>query len=93
MNKIERRWKEKMRYIRKLTYIDKKGYKRYINSDKLVHQHVAEMMLGRKLLPGETVHHKNRNKLDNRRKNLWVFESQQKHYQIHKKDEKNYGRW
>ena len=83
----------KMRYKRKLTNIYKKGYKRYSDSDKLVHQHVAEMMLGRKLLPGETVHHKNRNKLDNRRKNLWVFESQQKHYQVHKKDEKKYGRW
>ena len=85
--------KEKMRYKRKLTYIDKKGYKHYSDSDKLVHRHVAEMILGRKLRHGETVHHKNRNKLDNRRSNLRVFESQQKHYQIHKKDEKYDGRW
>ncbi len=80
-----------MRNKKKLMYIDKNGYKRYCDSDKLVHRHVAEMMLGRKLIKGETVHHKNRSKLDNRRLNLWVFESQQRHYQIHKKDEKTVG--
>ena len=82
-----------MRYRRKLTYVDKNGYKRYCDSDKLVHKHVAEMKLGRKIRPGEVVHHINRNKLDNRRSNLWVFESQQKHYKIHKDDKKKYGRW
>jgi len=82
-----------MRYNKKLTYIDKKGYKRFRDSDILVHKHVAEMMLGCKLRPGEVVHHNNRNKLDNRRSNLWVFESQQKHYKIHKQDKKKYGHW
>jgi hypothetical protein len=82
-----------MRDKRDKTYLDKNGYKRFRDSNKLVHRHVAEMILGRKLRPGETVHHKNRNKLDNRRSNLWVFESQWRHYQIHKKDEKNYGSW
>lgn len=51
-------------------YIDKNGYKRFSDSNKLVHRHVAEMMLGREIRPGEVVHHKNRNKLDNRRCNL-----------------------
>lgn len=83
----------KMGYKKKLTYIGKNGYKRYCNSDILVHRHVAEMMLGRKLRPGEIVHHKNRNKLDNRRLNLWVFESQQRHHKIHRQDEKKYGEW
>lgn len=74
-------------------YIDKNGYKRFSDSNKLVHRHVVEMMLRRKLRPGEVVHHKNRNKLDNRRLNLWVFESQQKHHKIHEQDEENYGQW
>ncbi len=62
-----------MQYKKKLNYIDKDGYKRYCDSNKLVHQHVAERMLARKLRSGEVVHHKNRNKLDNRRSNLWGF--------------------
>lgn len=72
---------------------DKKGYKRYSDSGKPVHRHVAERKLGRKLRKGEAVHHINRNKSDNRRKNLWVFKSQKQHYQTHKKDKKRYGRW
>jgi len=82
-----------MQYKKKLTYIDKDGYKRYCDSNKLVHRHVAEMTQGRILRPGEVVHHKNRNKLDNRRSNLWVFDSQQRHHKIHKQDEKKYGQW
>jgi hypothetical protein len=74
-------------------YIDDNGYKRFSDSNKLVHRHVAEMMLGRKLRSGEVVHHKNRDKLDNRRTNLWVYKSQKRHHEIHKKDKKNYGQW
>jgi len=73
-----------MKNKNKLTYIDKNGYKRYSDSNKLVHRHVAEMKLKRKLNPDEVVHHINRNKLDNRRTNLWVFKTQYKHYKIHK---------
>jgi len=78
---------------RNLTYIDKDGYKRFSDSHKLVHRHVAEMMLGRKLRPGEVVHHKNRNKLDNRRSNLWVFPCHKMHHAVHQKDAQTYGRW
>ncbi len=76
-----------------LIYIDENGYKRYSDSNKLVHRHVAEMKLGRKLKKGEVVHHKNRNKLDNRRSNIWVFESQHKHHLVHKYDEEKYDKW
>lgn len=82
-----------MRYRKKLTYIDSDGYKRFCNSDILVHRHVAEKMLGRRLQSGEVVHHINRDKTDNRRKNLWVFESQEKHHYIHEQDEKKTGQW
>lgn len=79
--------------INRLTYIDKNGYKRFRDSNKLVHRHVSEMVLRRKLCPNEVVHHKNRNKLDNRRSNLWVFPSQSIHDKTHKKDKKKYGKW
>ena len=73
-------------------YIDKNGYKRYRDSDILVHRYVAKRKLGRKLYPGEIVHHKNRNKKDNRRKNLDVLPSQKNHYRIHKKSKKKTGK-
>lgn len=40
----------------------------------LEHRHVMEEMLSRKMMPGETVHHKNGVRTDNRRENLelWV---------------------
>ena len=63
----------KRRFANRGQYIDNKGYARYSDTDKLVHRHVAEKyIVGRKLLPNEEVHHKNRNKLDNRVQNLQV---------------------
>lgn len=67
------RWSTKRKFANKGQYIDKNGYARFIGSDKLVHRYVAgKYVVGRKLLPNEEVHHKNRNKLDNRSKNLQV---------------------
>ena len=74
-------------------YFDKKGYKRFSNSDKLIHRHVAEQKLGRKLKDEERVHHINRDKSDNRRSNLWVFKNQDAHECAHKTDKKRFGKW
>ncbi len=55
-------------------YIDKNGYARFKTYDKLVSRHIAEKyVVGRKLKPYEIVHHRNKNKLDNRKGNLEVI--------------------
>jgi len=76
----------------KKTYVDERGYERFKDTDKPVHRWAAEKKLGRKLKRGEVVHHKNRNKQDNRRSNLWVFSSQAEHDAAHKKDAKKHGK-
>ena len=72
---------------------DKKGYKRFSGSKKPVHRSVASKMLGRPLKKRERIHHKNRNKSDNRRSNLRVFSSQKAHHRSHKRNKKKFGFW
>ncbi|MFW9787753.1 MAG: HNH endonuclease [Candidatus Thorarchaeota archaeon] len=65
------------------TYRDAKGYLRFIDSGKLVHRWSAERKLGRRLKPGEVVHHQNKIKTDNRYGNLHVFSSRKAHQAHH----------
>lgn len=48
------------------------------------HRVVAEQILGRKLLPGEVVHHIDRNQRNNAPENLMIFPSQAEHARWHK---------
>lgn len=61
------------------------GYKRETaGSRKYQHQEVAEKFMGRKLIKGEVVHHKDGNKLNNSPENLEVMTIRQHNF-IHKK--------
>lgn len=75
------------------TYVDKRGYKRFRNSGKLVDRWSAEKRVGRPLVSRDVVHHINRNKSDNRPSNLWVFGSQKEHDRTHRRDKKRFGFW
>ena len=68
------------------TYVDARGYRRFANSGILVHRWVAKIKLGRPVRRPEVVHHKNRNKLDNRPSNLVVCANQAVHESFHRMD-------
>ena len=64
------------------TYVDKNGYVRFCNTDKLYHRWVKEKEIGRHLVKGEIVHHKNGNIQDNRPENLELLTAKE-HYKRH----------
>jgi hypothetical protein len=70
-------------HMARKTYRDAMGYLRFIDSGKLVHRWKAEKKIGRKLQPGEVVHHQNKIKTDNRYENLRVFSSRKAHQVYH----------
>ncbi|MBA7481410.1 hypothetical protein ES707_16880 [subsurface metagenome] len=74
-------------------YKDKKGYLRYRDSNKPRARAVMERLFGHHISPGSVVHHKNRDKTDNRPSNLWVFRSQKTHDRTHRRDKKRFGFW
>lgn len=59
-----------------------KGYTK--ENGEHVHRVVAAAILGRDLLPGETVHHEDRDKRNNHPHNLVVFPNQAEHAKHHK---------
>jgi hypothetical protein len=56
---------------------------------KLYHRHLMEQLLGRELLPHETVHHINEDTKDNRPENLAVMDRGE-HIRLHKKGRLKY---
>lgn len=52
------------------------------------HRRVAEQMLGRKLRPGEVVHHIDRDKHNNEPDNLMIFANQSEHIKWHAEHDK-----
>lgn len=82
--------------------VKKIGNGRYLNPDGYVlvwvkrgewefeHRLVAQRALGRKLKPGEQVHHVYGDKLDNKR---LVICSEEYHLDLHKRQKAKYGQW
>ncbi|KKT37654.1 MAG: HNH endonuclease [Parcubacteria group bacterium GW2011_GWA1_44_13] len=69
-------------------YIDAKGYPRWKDSHILVHRTVAANMVGGRIFPGMVVHHKDGNKRNFRKSNLWIM-SRRAHARLHFQERRN----
>jgi hypothetical protein len=74
------------------SYLDKNGYLRFKDSDKLVHRYLMEKRIGRKLKIWEVVHHKDGNKCNNNPNNLLVC-GWDDHDTIHRTNMLLYNNW
>ncbi len=66
----------------------KKSFYPRFKSGLLVHRHVAAKMLGRRLRPGEEVHHKDRDTRNYSPDNLEVFPSRAAHRRHHREEDR-----
>lgn len=67
------------------------GYPRFKDSNKSVHRWAWEKSTGKKLRPGAVIHHKDRDKTNNRGSNLWAFRNQDEHDAAHERDAERHG--
>ena len=74
------------------TYLDERGYFRFIDSNKLVHRYVVEKCIGRELTAEEYIHHLDGNKRNNSPENLQIC-SWEDHNSIHLANKLFYGSW
>lgn len=74
----------------KKTYIDQKGYFRFINTGKSVHRWVVEKIIGEKIPQDIIVHHVDGNKLNNDPSNLMLM-SNRDHSLLHAWERSNNG--
>lgn len=63
-------------------YTDRNGYKRFMDSGKLVHRYVAEKIVGGWIFPGKVVHHIDGDRGNFRPSNLRIM-SRRRHSKLH----------
>ena len=73
------------------TYIDAKGYRRFKDSNKLVHRWAAAKKAGRPIPKGKVVHHKDGNKRNNDPRNLQEM-SRSGHSSLHSRQRRRDSR-